>query len=70
MARPTHQTLQKMIDPDDWSWVKVKKWVPPETPCDCQLSRDLEKHHLKEVAFLRETITYLAGHLLNSKDYD
>jgi hypothetical protein len=65
-----------MTDPDDWSWVKIKKWTPPLTStggqatCDCQLSQALDKHHQTEVTYLRQIIAELANNLLNSKDYD
>jgi len=60
--------LQKMADPNDWSWVKVKKWVPPAAPCDCELSQALDAHHQKEVGYLRKVIAELATHLLNYKE--
>ena len=44
-------------------------WVPPATPCDCELSQALDAHHQKEVVgYLRKVIAELATHLLNYKD--
>lgn len=61
------ETLKKMADPDDFSWVSIKAW-PNERVTDGHWFDKLMNHHMEETAFLRSTIAELAKELL--KVYD
>jgi hypothetical protein len=61
---PTNE-LQKIANPDDFSWIKVQRYAKDDTKSAEEQLGELERHHLKETTFLLNKCRELAQQLLD-----
>lgn len=59
--------LQKIANPEDFSWVKVKRHIDDDTKSHQSRLYTLQDHHVKETTFLLNKCRELAEELLKWK---
>lgn len=60
------EQLAKIVNPEDFSWIKVKKYEDDVTKSDLERLEALKEHHIKETTFLLNKCRELALALLDS----
>lgn len=61
----TNDDISKIINKDDFSWIKVKRFVEPENIPDANDYARLVEHHKKETEFLIGVCRTLAMYVSN-----
>lgn len=59
--------LEKIANPEDFSWIKVRRYSKDNSKSAEEQLAELEQHHLKETTFLLNKCRELANELLNHR---
>jgi hypothetical protein len=62
--------LQKIANAEDFSWIKVRRYVKNESKSAEDQLADFEQHHLKEMTFLLNKCREFAQKLLDHRDHE